>query len=92
MCGNRVDELEEQVNQLQATVDGLTDDGAGAVATYSLDYVSRVAGAIKKTKADDVRLRWAEEMPMEFHFERADSDGETMYSGMAFLAPRIGGD
>jgi len=26
MCGNRVDELEEQVNQLQATVDGLTDE------------------------------------------------------------------
>jgi len=23
MCGNRVEELEEQVNQLQATVDGL---------------------------------------------------------------------
>lgn len=26
MCGNRVEELEEQVNQLQATVDGLTDE------------------------------------------------------------------
>ena len=26
MCGNRVDELEEQVQELQATVDGLTDE------------------------------------------------------------------
>ncbi|MFW6017575.1 MAG: DUF7518 family protein [Halapricum sp.] len=26
MCGNRVEELEEHVNQLQATVDGLTDE------------------------------------------------------------------
>ena len=26
MCGNRVEELEEQVQELQATVDGLTDE------------------------------------------------------------------
>lgn len=69
--------------------DGGENDGAASL--FTMDYLIDVARAVKKAKADRVEIRWSEEFPARFTFERTGGE-TTLYSGEFMLAPRITGD
>jgi proliferating cell nuclear antigen len=65
----------------ESTIDGR--------AMYSLDYVSDFAGGLADGKVDAVTIRFGDEFPARFDFERTDEDGTVLYDGAYFIAPRI---
>lgn len=65
------------------------DPNEDAVSKFSLDYMLAFAKALKKAKVEQVTFKWDDEFPMILQFERQDSEGETVYEGMYFAAPRI---
>lgn len=67
-------------------------DGGGSL--FSLDYVKDTAAALIDGKIDHVTIRYDEEFPARFIFERSQDD-TVLYDGEFFVAPRIeddGGD
>lgn len=64
-----------------------------AVSVLSTDYLTDAAEAVRKGYADDVRIKWGDELPYRLQFTRyADDDGETVAIDGEFLqAPRVSG-
>lgn len=79
----------------EAVFENVLDEPAEDVSQwtlYSLDYLRNLTSALTAAKVDTVQLVFGEEYPMRVEFERTDSDDETLYEGVYFIAPRIGGE
>lgn len=73
-------------------VDDETEDPAeGAASTFSLDYISDYASAMKKGLVDDVQMAWGNNFPVYLEFKRTIDD-EIAYEGQFMSAPRISED
>jgi proliferating cell nuclear antigen len=66
-------------------------DPAEIVSIYSMDYIVDIVGALKTALIDEVTIRFGQEFPASFEYERTE-DGTTLYSGRFAVAPRIGSD
>lgn len=84
------DDGEERVTFPNAAwVDGDEDDAlVGTSSMFSLSYLEDMAKAVKRSRADRLTIRWADEFPTMLHFEHE----EWGYEGTFMLAPRIQSD
>lgn len=55
---------------------------------YSLEYVVDFANDLAGDKVDGVTIRFGDEFPARFDFERT-AEETTLYEGTYFIAPRI---
>jgi proliferating cell nuclear antigen len=62
-----------------------TDDVEPFSTVFSLDYLTDIAAAIKRGKADRLLVKWGDEFPAKFEIEHDDWGFEATY----MLAPRI---
>lgn len=63
-------------------------DDPDAVSIVSSDYIDDVADALYRAHINTVEVRWGDEFPVRFLFER-ELDGEPVMSGEMMIAPRI---
>jgi proliferating cell nuclear antigen len=88
VLGAEDDEGEETVYLPGAAWDDREDAPAGSPATtFSLDYFTDLAAALRRSKADRVTLKWAHEYPLKLSFQHRDWG----FDGTMMLAPRIEG-
>lgn len=83
------DDLEERSAVLFE--DAIQGDFEEAMSVLSADYLVDIADGIGTAKPDELTIRWGDEFPAYFDFERTDGD-DVLYEGTAAIAPRIGGD
>jgi len=63
-------------------------DGEATSSLFSLDYLTDMVAAIKKSKADRLTVHWGDQYPVELHFDHEDWGITSQF----VLAPRIEGD
>jgi proliferating cell nuclear antigen len=81
-------------NYASAVRFGSTDvacDDVPGPTYFSLNYVADIVDGLSTGLIDSVTLRWGEEFPCFFEFERTNGDGDVLYDGRYMLAPRVGG-
>lgn len=72
-----------------ATFADSVEEAPDVGASYSMSYVGDIADGLSAGKVDDVGIRFDDEMPAMFDFERT-ADDTTLYDGQYMIAPRIG--
>lgn len=76
-------------SESKVRITNAADESETAVGMYSKDYVKSVLKILKKSKADAINFRLADDVPFKLGFERTNDGGDTLLDGMLMLAPRI---